>query len=146
MAQNSHDSGRKDELITGCRIQMNIYDRQNEVRGKIYSEMLKKRQQKSSTRLCDGVIMRERMQNKSHHHVHKPRTFSKRSTWCKKTLTPSSRALTKRRHELIPRHCPQMLTARIVRKLYLRDMKHIRNQLLCDRDARTLDASEKERY
>ena len=37
------DSGRKDELITGRRIQMNIYDRPNEVRGKIYNEMLKKR-------------------------------------------------------------------------------------------------------
>ena len=33
----------KDELITGRRIQMNIYDRQNEVRGKIYSKMVKKR-------------------------------------------------------------------------------------------------------
>ena len=43
MAQNPRDSGRKDELITGCRIQMKIYDRQNEVRGKIYSEMLKKK-------------------------------------------------------------------------------------------------------
>ena len=61
-------------------------------------------------------------------------------------LTPNSRALTKRRHELIPKHCPQTLTARIVRKLYPRDMKHIRNQLRCDRNARTLDASEKERY
>ena len=61
-------------------------------------------------------------------------------------LTPSSRALTERRHELIPRHCPQTLTARIVRKLYPRDMKHIRNQLQCDRDARTSDVSEKERH
>ena len=42
MAQNPRDSGRKDELITGRRTQMNIYDRRNEVRGKIYSEMLKK--------------------------------------------------------------------------------------------------------
>ena len=40
---------------------MNIYDRQNEVRGKIYSEMLKKRLQKSSARLCDGVIVKKRM-------------------------------------------------------------------------------------
>ena len=39
-----------------------------------------------------------------------------------------------------------MLTSRIVRKLYPRDMKHIRNQLWCDRDVRTLDASEKERH
>ena len=43
MAQNPPDSGRKDGLITGRQIQMNIYDRKNEVRGKIYSEMLKKR-------------------------------------------------------------------------------------------------------
>ena len=61
-------------------------------------------------------------------------------------LTPSSRALTKRRHELIPGQCPQTLTARIVRKLYPRDTKQIRNQLRCDRNARTSDASEKERY
>ena len=80
------------------------------------------------------------------YHVHESRTFSKRSTWCKKTLTPSSRVLTKRRHKLIPRHCPQTLTTRIVRKFYPRDMKHIRNQLRCDRDAHTSDASEKERY
>ena len=45
----------------------------------------------------------------------------------KKTLTPSSRVLTKGRHELILGHCPQTLTARIVRKLYPKDMKHIRN-------------------
>ena len=81
--------------------------------------------------------MREWMQNKSHHYVHESRTYSKRLTWCEKTLTPSSKALTKRRHELIPGHCPQSLTTRIVRKLYPRDMKHIRNQLQCDRDACT---------
>ena len=73
---------------------MNIYDRKNEVRREIYSEMLKKRQQKLSTRLCDGVIVREWMQNKSHHHVHESRTFSKRSTWCKEMLTLSNRVLT----------------------------------------------------
>ena len=39
-----------------------------------------------------------------------------------------------------------MLTTRIVRKLYPRDTKHIHNQLRCDRDTRTSDASEKERY
>ena len=125
---------------------MNIYDRKNEVRRKIYSKMLKKRQQKSSMRLCDGVIVREWMQNKSYHNVHESRIFSKRSTWCKKTLTPSSRALTERRHELIPGHSPQTLITRIVRKLYPRDPKHIRNQLQCDRNVRTSNASEKERY
>ena len=86
------------------------------------------------------------MQNKSHHHVHESRTFSKKSTWCKQTLTPSSRVLTKSKDELIPRHSPQTLTTRIVKKLYLRDSKHIRNQLRCDRNARTSNASEEERY
>ena len=106
---------------------MNIYDRQNEMRREVYGEMLKKRQQKPSTRLCDGVIVREGMQNKSHHHVHESRTFSKRSTWCKKMLTPRNRALTESGHELIPGHSPQTLTAMIVRKLYPRNLKHIRN-------------------
>ena len=86
------------------------------------------------------------MQNKSHHHVHESRTFSKRSTWCKQTLTPNRRALTKSRHEFILRHSPQMLTTRIVRKLYPKDLKHIRNKLRCDRNARTSNVSEEERY
>ena len=43
MALDPRDSGRKDEIITGCRIYMNIYNRKNEMRRKIYSKMLKKR-------------------------------------------------------------------------------------------------------
>ena len=86
------------------------------------------------------------MQNKSHHYVHESRTFSKKLTWCKQTLTPSRRALTKRRHELIPGHSPQTLTTRIVKKLYPRNPKHIRNQLRCDRNVRTSNASEEKRY
>ena len=125
---------------------MKIYNRQNEMKREIYSKMLKKRQQKC-TRLCDGVIVRKgMMQNKSHHHVHESRTFSKRSTWCKKTLNPRRRALTKSKHELIPGHSPQMLTTRIVKKLYPRDLKHIRNQLQCDKNARTPNMSEEKRY
>ena len=116
------------------------------MRREIYSKMLKRRQQKSSTRLCDGVIVREGMQNKSHHHVHESRTFSKRSTWCKQMLTPSSRALTESRHELIPGHSPQTLTTRIFRKLYPRDPMHIRNKLRCDRNTCTSNVSEEKRY
>ena len=86
------------------------------------------------------------MQNKSHHHVQESKTFSKRSTWRKKTLTPRRRALTESRHKLIPRHSPQTLTTRIVRKLYPRNPKHIRNQLWCDRNARTPNVSEEKRY
>ena len=116
------------------------------MRKKIYSKMLKKRQQKLSTRLCNGVIVQKWMKNKTHHHFHESRTFSKRSTWCKQTLTPNRRALTESRHEFIPGHSPQMLTTRIVRKQYPRDPKHIRNKLQCDKNALTSNASEKKRY
>ena len=47
------------------------------VRWKIYSEMLKKRQQKLSTWLCDGVIVREWSKNKCHCHIKESRTFYK---------------------------------------------------------------------
>ena len=86
------------------------------------------------------------MQNKGHHHVHESGTFSKRSTWCKQTLTPNRNALTESRHELIPLHSHQTLTTRIVRKLYPKDPKHICNKLQCDRNVRTSNASEEKRY
>ena len=112
----------------------------------VYGKMLKKRQQKPSTRLCDGVIVREWMEYKSHHHVYESRTFSKRPTWCKLTITPVRRALVESSHELILGHSPQTLTTRIVRKLYPRNPKHIHNKLRCDRNAHTSNVSKEERY
>ena len=97
-------------------------------------------------RLCNGVVVREWMQNKGHHHVHESRTFSKRSTWCKLTFTLNRRVLTESRHELIFGHSPQTVIIRIVRKLYPRDPKHIHNKLQCDRNARTSNSSEEKSY
>ena len=97
-------------------------------------------------RLCDGVVVSEWMQNKGHHHVYESRTFSKRPTWCKLTLTLIKRVLTESSHELIFGHSLQTLTTRIVRKLYPRNPKHIHNKLRCYRNARTLNASKEERY
>ena len=97
------------------------------MRREVYSKMLKKRQQEPSTRLCDGVVVREWMQNKGYHHVHESRTFSKRPTWCKLTLTLIRRALTESSHELILGHSTQTLTTKIVKKLYPRNPKHICN-------------------
>ena len=125
---------------------MNIYNRKNEMRREVYSKMLKKRQQKPSTRLCDGVVVREWMEYKSHDHVYESRTSSERPTWCKLMITLIRRALTESSHELIIRHSPQMLTTRIVRKLYPRSPKHNRNKLRCDRNARTSNVSEEKRY
>ena len=86
------------------------------------------------------------MQNKGHHHVHEFRTFSKRPTWCKLTLTLIRKAFTESSHDLILGHRPQTLRTRIVRKLYPRNPKHIRNKLRCDKNARTSNASEEKRY
>ena len=63
---------RKIFLITEGKISLswvaeslcNIYDIKNKVRKKIYSKMLKKGQQKSSTKLCDRVIVKEGVKTK----------------------------------------------------------------------------------
>ena len=112
----------------------------------IYSEMLKKGQQKPSMRLYDRVIIKERLENKSHDHVQKPRAFSKGRTASELTLTLVKKVLTESRFKLILGHSSQTLTTRVVRKLYPQDMKHIRNNLRCDNNARTSNASEKMRY
>ena len=85
---------------------MDIYDRKNKVRRKIYSKMLKKGQQKSSTRLCDRVIVRQRVKNKCHNHLQKPRAFYKGQTVSELTLTLIRRALIESRFELILGHNP----------------------------------------
>ena len=123
---------------------MDIYDRNNKVRREIYSEMLRKGQQKPSIRLYDRV--RERMENKSHHRVQKSRALCKAQTVSKLTLTLIRRALTESRFELIFGHSPQTLTTWVVRKLYPRNIEHIHNNLRCDSNMRTSNASEKMRY
>ena len=90
--------------------------------------------------------MRERVENKSHDHVQKPRVFSKGRTVSELTLTLVKRVLTESRFELIFGHSPQMLTTRVVKKLYPRDTEHIRNNLRCDNNARTSNVSDKMRY
>ena len=123
---------------------MDIYDRKNKVRREIYSEMLKKGQQKPSIRLYDRV--RERMENKSHHRVQKSRALCKAQTVSKLTLTLIRRALTESILELIFGHCPQTLTTRVVKKLYPRNTEHIGDNLQCDNNVCTLNTSDKMRY
>ena len=97
-------------------------------------------------RLCDRVIVREWVQNKSHYHVYELRTFSKGLTWCKLTITPIKRVLAESRDHLIFGHNHQTITSGVVRMFYPRNMKHIRNKLRCDNNVRTSNASMKERY
>ena len=75
MVYDPSDSRRKDKLIIGCCIPIDIHkrerkrERENEMRGKIYSKVLNEGKQKPSTRLYNEVIVRQRMENKSHHLV-----------------------------------------------------------------------------
>ena len=105
-----------------------------------------RREQKSSTRLGDGVIMKEKMEYKGHQHVQKPWAFCKGRTVNELALTLFGRTLTKSRFELILGHSPQMLITGIITKLYPRNPKYIRNKLRCDRNSRTSNTSKEERY
>ena len=69
IANDPHDSRRKDKLITGHYILVDFYKGENEIRGKVYSKILKEAKQKVSTRLGNGVIVRQGMENKCHHHI-----------------------------------------------------------------------------
>ena len=108
--------------------------------------MLKKGKQKLSTRLCDRVIVRKRVQNKSHHHVYESRTFSKGRTWCKLMITLIRKAFAESRNHLVIGYSPQTLTTRVVRMLYPQNMEHLGYNILCDHYTRTSNASVKKRY
>ena len=85
---------------------MNIYNKKNEMRREVYNKILKKRQQKPRTRLCDGVIMRERIEYKGYHHVQKLWAFYKTQTVSELVLTPLGRTLTKSGFKFILGHSP----------------------------------------
>ena len=84
------------------------------------------------------------MKNKNHDHAKKPRAFSKGQS--ELTITLIGWTLTKSGNELVFGHSPQTLTTEVVKMLYPRDRKHIGYQLQCDNNARTSNASIKERY
>ena len=97
-------------------------------------------------RLCDRVIVRERVQNKSHDHVQKPRALYKAWTVSELALTPIRWTLVESKIELVFRHCLKTITTKVVRKLNPGDMKHIHNNLWCDDYMRTSIASNEMRY
>ena len=66
------DSRRKDKLITGHRVSIDIDEKENEVRREVYGKILSEGKQKASMRLGNRVIVRQRMKNECHHHVKEP--------------------------------------------------------------------------
>ena len=101
MANVPCDRWRKDEFITGHRILIDIDDKCDEVKGKVYREVLKKRQKKMSTRLCDRIIVRQRSKSKCHHHIKESQTFCKSRALGVLLPTPYGRCLTKVRQKLV---------------------------------------------
>ena len=77
MANDLHDSRKKDKLIIGRRIPIDIYKGEYEVRGKVYGNPLNEGQQKLSTMLSNGVIVRQWIKNKCDHHVKEMQIFCK---------------------------------------------------------------------
>ena len=77
MANDPRNSRKKDKLITTRCILIDIYKGENEMIGKVYSKVLNEGKKKSSMRLDNGVIVRQRMENKCHHHIKELQTFCK---------------------------------------------------------------------
>ena len=73
VANDPHDSKRKDKLITGRHISIDINKRENEVRREVCG---------------NRVIVRQRMKNECHHHVKEPQTFCKARAWSVLMITP----------------------------------------------------------
>ena len=61
VANDPHDSQRKDKLITSYYIFIDIYEREYEMKGKVNSKVLNEGQQKMSTRLSNRIIVRQGM-------------------------------------------------------------------------------------
>ena len=116
------DSQRKDELITGSSVPIHIYDRCDEVRGKVDGKILHQRKKKTSTRLSDGVIVRQWCESECHHYVTKSRAFCKTQAWGVELTTPNKRSPTEMGDEVVSKHSLEMLTARVVRMCYPRDV------------------------
>ena len=79
--KDPRDSRTKDELIMGSSVLIYIYDRCDEVRDKIDGKILHQGKKKTSTRLSDGVIVKQRSKSKCHHHVKEPKAFGKARAW-----------------------------------------------------------------
>ena len=61
VANDPHDSRRKNMLITGRCILIEIYKGKYEVRGKVNGKVLDEGQQNASTRLSNRIIVRQGM-------------------------------------------------------------------------------------
>ena len=119
MAKEPHDSKRKNELIMGHRILIDIYKGEYKIRREINRKILNEGLQKSSMRLCNGVIVRRQMKNECHHHVQEPRTFCKGKARGVLTATSRRRCLTEERREFFFGYSPQTIIVRVVRMRYL---------------------------
>ena len=107
------------------RILINIDIQCDEVRREIYGEVLHQSKKETSTRLSDGVVVRQWCKSKCHHHIKEPRTFCKARAWGVQLTTPQRRSLTKVRDEFVSRHSLETIITRVVRMRYPRYMQYL---------------------
>ena len=99
-----------------------------------------------STRLSNGVIVRQRSESECHHHVKEPWVIGKARAWDVQLTTPYERSLTRVREKLISRHYPKMLIAKVVRMHYLGNMQYVGYKIRSNYDTYTSKCSSKLRY
>ena len=90
MVKDPHESRTKDELITNSSVLIHIYDRCDEAKGKVDGKILRRRKKKTSTRLSDGVIVRQWCESECQHHVKESCAFSKTQVMMQKNQHLSS--------------------------------------------------------
>ena len=120
--KDPRDSRRKDEPIMGSSVLIHIYDRCDEVRGKVDGKILHQRKKKTSTRLSDGVIVRQWCESECHHHVKESQPFCKTQAWGVELTTPNKRSPTEMGDEVVSRHGLETFTVRVVKMCYPRDV------------------------
>ena len=75
-----------------------------------------------STRLSDGVIVRQQCESESNHHVKESRAFYKTRAWGVELTTTNRRSPIEMGDEFVSRHSPKMIKTRVVKMRYPRNM------------------------
>ena len=77
VCEDRRDIRREDKFIMCSSVLIHIYNRCDEVRGKVDRKILYQGKKETTMRLSDGVIVRPWSKSEGHHHVQKARAFSK---------------------------------------------------------------------
>jgi len=122
VCKDTHDSWRKDKLITCSYVMLVVYDRLYHMWRKVYGKTFHKGKKKMSTRLSDSVIVWPWSENKGHHHVKEPWSLSELNCGEIKCTSPQYGLLTEEWGQLVSRDGSETRMTRVILTIYPRDM------------------------